>query len=485
MKRSIFPRRWHRIAGYLLAGYLLLPADSLAADELARAQSLLTSGRAKEAAEVFGRLINDSADKTAGYLGRGQARLILNDYDGALADFTKVIELNPERSGGYNNRALCYLGKKQKVLALADLNKAIEITPGSRVYRVNRAFLLSELAETDRALIDYIEALQLAPERAEQLSADALKRLPECQARLLSAGGWLALGNPDKAKEDASVVLKINPKQTSAYLIRAEAWKLLGNQKAARHDLSIASICGPQPSASQVALVPNEIVRREKTALDDIFKDPTVQTIKNLADARHAYALAILSVSDERKDRTALELAAAYALSAANLDTKNADQWFLAGLIYQELTRLDNRALPMAEGMFEQTVEVDPEHAAAWLELGLMMVVQDRHMEAMRALEKALEIDPAATAAYAVGPLCTVYATTDQVLRGRAFFEEQYEANPEVPGLGTGVALMLYCSGDRSMALSQVRDLILLKQPGTQDYRYLTRLASEWAKEKP
>jgi cytochrome c-type biogenesis protein CcmH/NrfG len=55
-----------------------------------------------------------------------------------------------------------------------------------------------------------------------------------------------------------------------------------------------------------------------------------------------------------------------------------------------------------------------PDHAASWLVLGLMMVDQQRGREAMTALEKSLESDPARTACQATGLLCAIYALNDE-----------------------------------------------------------------------
>lgn len=199
---------------------------------------------------------------------------------------------------------------------------------------------------------------------------------------------------------------------------------------------------------------------------------------QRLASKKHECALAVLSGT--RADKTDLEQAVAAALSAANLEPDNAAHWFLAALLYQKLSTADARALVMSEKMLNQSVEVNPKLAAGWLELGLMMAVQERGMESISAFENALEADPAATAKYAIGPLCAMYAENDEGRRGLDFFEEQFEAHPEVRALGVGRALMLKCLGDRKAALSQARDLLLFEKCGTVEHAYIARLVSEW-----
>ncbi len=204
---------------------------------------------------------------------------------------------------------------------------------------------------------------------------------------------------------------------------------------------------------------------------------------KRIAAEQHDKAFAVLSNSQATK--AALEEAVSNALAASTLEPRNATHCFLAGLLYEKVSAEDARALPMAEKMLSQAVELDPEYGAAWLELGLMMAAQKRGMEAISALECALELDPAATASYAVGPLCTVYATNDEGLRGLDFFQEQYEANPEVTALGVGEALMLNYLGDRKAALAKARDLVNGQQASASECFYLANLISEWESSKP
>jgi len=125
-------------------------------------------------------------------------------------------------------------------------------------------------------------------------------------------------------------------------------------------------------------------------------------------------------------------------------------------------------------------VEVDPEHAASWLELGLMMADQKRGREAMTALEKALENDPARTASKATGLLCAMYALNAEGLRGLDFFQQLYAANPEVSALGVGAAIMLNDRGGREAAIGQASDIMLIEEANTPEHAYAEKLVNEW-----
>lgn len=239
-----------------------------------------------------------------------------------------------------------------------------------------------------------------------------------------------------------------------------------------------ASAQAPSRLVSKVQVSKSTLVSKAPVSKSAPASSPADR--KRIAAEQHDKAFAVLSNSPATK--AALEGAVSNALAASNLEPRNAAHWFLAGLLYEKLSAQDAKALPMAEKMLSQAVEVDPEYGAAWLELGLMMTAQKRGMEAISALECALEADPAATASYAVGPLCTVYATNDEGLRGLDFFQEQYEANPEVTALGVGEALMLNYLGDRKAALAKARDLVNGQQASASECFYLANLISEWEK---
>lgn len=184
-------------------------------------------------------------------------------------------------------------------------------------------------------------------------------------------------------------------------------------------------------------------------------------------------------------DQGALSEAVAYSQSATELEPTEAGHWFLTGVLFNELAETDERATVMAEQSLRRTVEVDPEHAAGWLELGLMMADQQRGREAMTAFERALESDPAGAGPDAVGPLCAVYALMDEGFRGFDFFEELYAINPEVSALAVGRAIMLRHLGDREAAIDQARDVMILEDPDTPEHIQAAKLVKEWEGELP
>ena len=390
----------------------------------------------------------------------------MNDDEAALAEFEKAVEIAPQSGNAHNFLGFFLMHRGQNERALECFEQALKIQPENVMFLNNRGQLRVNLGQHEKALADFDQAISLSPKHAK--------------AYRNRAGCHLAMNQPQKAIEDASKCIELSPEESRAWRTRAEAEALLDLEKEAAQDMQQAVILGPQPPSGLAMWVPAAIKQRDDAALKAVIADASEENRQKLAQARHEHAFAILDNERREPKQHELEEAVALARSACVLDPDNAAHPFLAGLIYHELAAFDERALAMAETMFEQATDLDEEHAAAWLELGLVMAEQDRPMEAIAALEQALTHDPVTTAEHALGPLCAVYAANDEGLRGLDFFEEQYDANPEVPALGVGRALMLHCLGDRAAALRQMEDLVLIEPDGSAERDYAQKLIAEW-----
>ncbi|MDZ4404584.1 tetratricopeptide repeat protein [Prosthecobacter sp.] len=436
-----------------------------------RAELLTIRGEYEKAVEDCDKAIELNEKDAAAYFYRAMAHDQMGEDERVLEDYDKAVEFGPKVAKFHNNRGFFLLNRGDNEAAIESFDKALELIPTGTIYLNNRGQAWLNLGEQEKAMADLDKAIQLNPEHAK--------------AYRNRAGGWLAMGEFQKAIADATKCLELLPTESRALLIRAEAREAMDDSAGAKEDMERATILGPQPPLGVAAWVPVDIKSREEQAMKALLEDASPENRQRMAVVRHDRAFAILDHPQREPDQAALEEAVAYARSASVLEPENASHLFLTGLLYQELAQFDERALVMAEKMFNQAVDVHAEHAAAWLELGLMMAEQDRDMEAISALENALESDPAASAAHAVGPLCAVYAANDEGFRGVDFFEAQYAANPEVSALGVGRAIMLNYLGDREAALSQAKDIMLIEAAGTLEHDYAAKLVAEWEGETP
>ncbi|HMO22165.1 MAG TPA: tetratricopeptide repeat protein, partial [Candidatus Melainabacteria bacterium] len=467
----------------LLAINLSASQSALAEDSLALAADHFQKGDINAAEQAYTRAIANLTDKAYAYNRRAYCRYRLGRLDSALEDYAIAKKLDPKNADNYFGSCMCYFLKKNYPSASTEISNAIKLKPEESLYWFARAMVLMKLDIKNLAIEDFLNALKQESDPGKQADylERSLKLLDEKDARLLRAAGYLAQENPDKAIEEADRVLKISSWSADAYRIEAEAWKLKGDQGNYETNRTLAAILGPMAPKQRATPVPESITKAEKSALSAVLKDPiNKKLLATLAAARHDHAFAILTTESKVSRSAQLEEATAYALSATNLAPEDAGHWYLAGLLYQELSGTHRRASIMAEEMFEKSVENNPDYAPTWLELGLLLASQNRGIEASVALEKALALDPGGTARYAVGPLVAMYALTDEGHRGQLFFEEQYEKNPEVPALGIGQSLMLNLQGERKKALALAKDLILLEKPGSDEHKYLSNLIKEW-----
>ena len=465
-----------------------------------RGSVLEDAGQPEKAIADYNKAIELNPQYAAAYTNRAHQRIALGFYADAVADLTLSAELDPGDPNVFFNRANAYehLGLDQE--ALADYDQTLKISPKYADVYGNRGFFLEWRGQPDRAIDDYTKAIEFAPavsrhynnrghawftkgkyDRALADMDKAIELKPDnAKAFRNRAEVRLAQGDYEKALQDASRSIELSAEDSKAFLIRSQTRKAMGDSAGAQADEKRTLILGPQPPLGTEAPVLPEILAREKSARKAFLTKDTPETRAALAKVRYDHAFAILNDPGTAAKKAWLEEAVGYSKSAEALEPENAGPAFLSGLLFRELVKSDKQALVMSEQSLRHAVDLDPEYAPAWLELGLMMMDQERGWEAMTSLEQALRNDPMKTAAVAIGPLTAIYAINDEGARGLAFFRELYTDNPEVPALGIGVAIMMDYQGDRKTALEQVRDLMLVEEPGALVHDYAAKLAAEW-----
>lgn len=465
-----------------------------------RARSWRARSEPGRAAADFTRAIDLNPRDAIAYKARAEFLTEMCDHDGAIADCNSAIALDENDADAYCYRADAYAGKRDLVSALADYEAAIRLAPHDASTRNNRGFLLMHLGHHDQAISDFNKAIELLPgdsraynnrgrarlEMGDIAGAMAdLNRAVELNPKSPKAfrnraAAWLARGEYHHALADATRSISLNPNEAPSFVIRSEAREALGDGAGAAEDILRARILGPQPPTNLVSPVSPEIVIRDRTALRDMLANDTPENRSRLAIARHARALAILDAQDGKSDRTDIEEAIGYAQSATALEPGIAAHLFLAGLLFHKLAEHDERAAVMAEQALRAAADAEPEHAGAWLQLGMMMMEQRRDRAAVDAFERAIESDPARTAVVATGPLCAVYALNGEADRGLDLFRELYAANPEVSALGVGIAILLDHLGNREAAALQAEAIMAIEEPGTPEHDCAAGLAADW-----
>jgi tetratricopeptide (TPR) repeat protein len=143
------------------------------------------------------------------------------DYDRAIENFNKVLELAPYGEDNniiYYNRGMAHLKIRQYDKSIYDFTKALELTSGGDkklrfdifVFRGNA---YQKNNEFDYAVKDYSAAIQLNPRHKDIKFVYRNK-----------ASTWFAKGDYERAIDNLTKAIKIDPKFDLAYYERARAW---------------------------------------------------------------------------------------------------------------------------------------------------------------------------------------------------------------------------------------------------------------------
>jgi len=97
------------------------------------------------------------------YVGRGQARLALQDIDGAIADLTQAMRLNGQSAGLFVARGYARLLKGESGEAIGDFSAAIQLDPKNPATYNNRGLAYRKKGDLTNAVADYSSAIRLNP----------------------------------------------------------------------------------------------------------------------------------------------------------------------------------------------------------------------------------------------------------------------------------------------------------------------------------
>ena len=155
--------------------------------------------------------------------------------------FTKALQLNPNLTDAYEKRATHYYFQEKLDQAIQDYTRLIELKPDSA-----NAYLLRGLAYLKKG-------------HGEGLIAE-INRL---------ALRYTGLGEPEDSKaleraiDDFSYAIELNPQLAAAYSYRAEAYRLIGMiEEAIRDSTTAIQLRGDQKSTAYAYATRAEIYRR-------------------------------------------------------------------------------------------------------------------------------------------------------------------------------------------------------------------------------
>jgi tetratricopeptide (TPR) repeat protein len=142
----------------------------------------------KGAIADFNIAININPEHTNSYGARGSTKLSMGDYEGAIADLNIAIK-NPENTKAYGYRGLAKLGMGNYEAAIADFDIAIKEPENARIYfgRGTAKFLqIIKLSEEGRNARESFESHRNQARYYQEISLVRKKRLyRSCYAKIL------------------------------------------------------------------------------------------------------------------------------------------------------------------------------------------------------------------------------------------------------------------------------------------------------------
>jgi tetratricopeptide (TPR) repeat protein len=142
-------------------------------------------------------LIERQPQQASHYVNRAFAFTQLKDFVEAANDYDRAIELEPENERLYFLRGVYRMNCQLTELALADFERVLAITGGDDSAREYRASLLLRLNRYQEAIEDYAQLIAKYPESPHAYSGRAF--------------ALAALGNNDRAQEDANRAAEMSP----------------------------------------------------------------------------------------------------------------------------------------------------------------------------------------------------------------------------------------------------------------------------------
>lgn len=263
---------------------------------------------------------------------RAGLQLSVGQVDAAKADIEHALQLEQGNSDAYALKAIIAVVQNDKTRALNLAQKAVELDPMSATAQLAQSYAQQAHFEIEQALASVQEALKI-----DTQNALAWARLAELQ---------MSVGNLDLTLESARRAVELNPALAKTQTVLGFAHLLQIDTQSAKAIFSQA------------------------IALDQ--SDPM---------PRLGLGLALIREDDLEAGRIALEI-------AVSLDPANSLIRSYLGKAYFEEKRY-----PLASAQFDLAKTLDPKDPTPWFYDAIQKQTQNRPVEALRDIEKSIELN--------------------------------------------------------------------------------------------
>jgi len=286
------------------------------------------------------------------------------------------------------------------------------------------------------------------PLRAEELCRDYLSQNPGCTEHLrLLSHALMKQKRFTEAEEKLRFAISLSPDYPQLYEDLGSAFAMQSRYEEAIPELEKAIRLQPAlPLAHKKLGQALAAVGRGKEA-DEEFQvyidgDPNREAIIKAAD-----------LLNEDKTEEAIDILQAILKSTP--DHVNAMRYL--ALAY----RRGEKKLQDAEALLKSATRLAPDFIPAWFDLGSLLSLRDKRMEAIAAYQKVVQLDPDNAAAW--GGLGSAYAIAMYPDKSAEAYAKSVALKPDVPNVLMGQAHVLKTLGDQAEALKSYRAAIKIK----------------------
>ena len=172
----------------------------------ARAARLASSGKTKEAIEVYEQIVSRNARDADAWRDAGVGYALLKQFDKALSCLDKAIQAAPGDPRNYDHKAVT-LGRMGRFPACLDvLDQGLFQCAQTAPLWSRRAYILGRLGRWQEALTNAGKALEQSPDLGQSwlYKAEAERHLGQTDPAIASLGkyiAWALPGNPPGARE--------------------------------------------------------------------------------------------------------------------------------------------------------------------------------------------------------------------------------------------------------------------------------------------
>lgn len=239
-----------------------------------------------------------------------------------------------------------------------------------------------------------------------------------------------------------------------------------------------------EPADLEQAIRESEAYPDERAAMAAVAQDPTPENKHRLATLRLTYAMRFAENARQTRNPALLRTAAAYAKTATELEPENAEGWWVTGLLFYHLQPDDPRAATLAEQALRRAVALDADRAVARLQLGQLLMEQERYDEGLDHLAAALQANPRFAEPPMLSALLVGYTLLGRTEEGERTLAALLKAAP-TDAVRLSYAVLLNHNGKLKPALTEVNRVVRDEKADPKVREYATWLRETFTHPPP